>query len=77
MADFVATCARVIGWGGRGVRHLSQNTGPVQLARASWIVVVVVCAIAVILLGVGGYTGYAITVAAVGMAAAVNLLPSA
>jgi hypothetical protein len=47
----------------------------VSLARASWIVVVVVCAIAVVLLGVGGYTGYAITVAAVGLAAAVNLLP--
>lgn len=45
------------------------------LARASWMTVVAVCAIAVILLAVGGYTGYAITVAAVGLAAAVNLLP--
>ncbi len=35
-----------------------------------------VCAIAAILFAVGGYTGYAITVAAVGLAAAVNLLPS-
>ena len=46
------------------------------LARASWIVVVVVCAVAAILFAVGGYTGYAATVVAVGLAAAVNLLPS-
>jgi hypothetical protein len=48
----------------------------VSLARASWITVVAVCAIAVVLLAVGGYTGYAITVGAVGLAAAVNLLPT-
>ena len=47
-----------------------------SLARASWTTVVVVCAIAAILLLVSGYTGYAITVAAVGIAAAVNLLPN-
>lgn len=46
------------------------------LARVSWIVVVGVCAIAAVLFAIGGYTGYAITVAAVGLAAAVNLLPS-
>lgn len=45
------------------------------LARASWITVVAACAIAVVLFAIGGYTGYAITVAAVGLAAAVNLLP--
>ncbi len=39
-------------------------------------IVVGVCAIAAILFAVGGYTGYAITVLAVGAAAAVNLLPS-
>jgi hypothetical protein len=38
--------------------------------------VVGVCAIAAVLLGFGGYTGYAVTTAAVGLAAAVNLLPS-
>lgn len=47
-----------------------------SLARASWITVVAICAIAVILLALGGYTGYSITVGAVGLAAAVNLLPS-
>jgi hypothetical protein len=46
------------------------------LARTSWMIVVAVCAIAVVLFAVGGYTGYAITVGAVGAAAAVNLLPS-
>jgi hypothetical protein len=48
-----------------------------SLARASWITVVAVCAIAVILFAISGYTGYSITVGAVGLAAAVNLLPSA
>jgi len=48
----------------------------VSLARASWITVVAVCAIAAILFAISGYTGYAVTVIAVGLAAAVNLLPS-
>jgi hypothetical protein len=48
----------------------------VPVARASWMVVVAVCAVAVVLLAIGDYTGYAITVAAVGLAAAVNLLPN-
>jgi hypothetical protein len=47
----------------------------VTLAKASWITVVVVCVIAAILFFLGDYNGYAITVAAVGLAAAVNLLP--
>jgi hypothetical protein len=47
------------------------------LARASWITVVVVCTIAAILFAFSGYTGYAITLVAVGGAAAVNLLPPA
>lgn len=47
-----------------------------SLARASWITVVAVCAVAAILFAIGGYTGYAATVTAVGLAAAVNLLPN-
>lgn len=35
-----------------------------------------VCAIAAVLFAVSGYTGYSVTVGAVGLAAAVNLLPS-
>jgi hypothetical protein len=37
--------------------------------------VVIVCAVAAILFAVSGYTGYTITLIAVGAAAAVNLLP--
>jgi hypothetical protein len=48
----------------------------VSLARASWITVVAICAIAAVLFAISGYTGYTITVTAVGLAAAVNLLPS-
>jgi hypothetical protein len=46
-----------------------------SLARASWITVVVVCVVAAVLFAFSGYTGYAITLIAVGLAAAVNLLP--
>lgn len=45
------------------------------LARASWIIVVAICAVAAVLFAFSGYTGYAITLVAVGLAAAVNLLP--
>ena len=44
-----------------------------NVARASWIAVVGACVIAVVLLGINGYTGYSITVGAVAAAAAVNL----
>ncbi|HET8592509.1 MAG TPA: hypothetical protein VFL56_02505 [Solirubrobacterales bacterium] len=43
------------------------------LEQGSWLTVVVICGIAVVLLAIGGYTGYSIVVAAVGLAAAVNL----
>jgi hypothetical protein len=46
----------------------------VSLAQASWLTVVIICAIAVVLLAIGGYTGYSIVVGAVGLSAAVNLL---
>jgi hypothetical protein len=48
----------------------------VPIARASWMTVVAVCAVAAVLFAVSGYTGYAVTVVAVGLAASVNLLPS-
>jgi len=48
----------------------------VSLARASWIVVVSVCGVAAIAFALSDYTGYAVTVVAVGLAAAVNLLPN-
>lgn len=43
-------------------------------SRTSWIAVVAVCALAVLLLAVNGYTGYSVVVGAVGLSAAVNLL---
>ena len=46
------------------------------LQQGSWLSVVILCAISVVLLAVGGYTGYSIVVGAVGIAAAVNLLPN-
>jgi hypothetical protein len=46
----------------------------VSLQRASWLTVVGICAIATLLLALNGYSGYSIVVAAVGLAAAVNLL---
>jgi hypothetical protein len=46
----------------------------VTLAQGSWLTVIVICVIAVVLLAIGGYTGYSIVVGAVGLAAAVNLL---
>lgn len=42
--------------------------------RASWLTVIAICAVAVIMLALNGYTGYSIVVGAVGLSAAVNLL---
>jgi hypothetical protein len=46
----------------------------VPVSRAAWLVVVAICAIAVLLLALNGYAGYAIVLGGVGLAAAVNLL---
>ena len=54
---------------------ISAKIPTVSLARASWITVVVLCAIAALAFALSGYTGYTITLVAVGLAAAVNLLP--
>ena len=43
------------------------------LVQGSWLTVILVCLVAVVLLAVGGYTGYSIVVGAVGLAAAINL----
>ena len=54
-------------------RSLVQHSG-VPLSRAAWLIVVAICALAVLLLALNGYAGYAIVLGAVGVAAAVNLL---
>ena len=56
-----------------GIAHRFKIAG-VTLAQGSWLTVIVVCLIAVVLLAIGGYTGYSIVVGAVGLAAAVNLI---
>ena len=43
------------------------------LEQGSWLTVVVICGISVILLALGGYTGYSIVAGVVGLSAAVNL----
>jgi hypothetical protein len=46
----------------------------VSLARASWLTIVIICAVAALVLVLDGYTGYSIVLGAVGISAAVNLL---
>jgi hypothetical protein len=45
-----------------------------SLAQGSWLTIVLLCVIGVVLLAIGGYTGYSIVVGAVGLSAAINLL---
>ena len=46
-----------------------------SLERASWLTVAVACWIAALIMALNGYVGYPIVLVAVGLAAAVNLLP--
>ncbi len=46
-----------------------------NLAQASWLIVVLLCLTATVVSAISGYAGYAATIAAVGVAASVNLLP--
>ncbi len=43
------------------------------LSRVSWIVTVVICAVASVLLFVSGYLGYGGVLLAIGLAAAINV----
>ena len=45
-----------------------------SLERASWLAVVIACAIAALIMALEGYVGYPIVLGAVGLSAAVNLL---
>lgn len=45
------------------------------LARAAWMTVTAICAIASLLLLVNGYDGYSLVLLFVGVSAAINLLP--
>ena len=44
-----------------------------SLGRAAWIVTVLICVVASVVLIVSGYQGYAALVLAVGLSAAINL----
>lgn len=44
-----------------------------SLGRAAWIVTVLICVVASVVLIVSGYQGYAALVFAVGLSAAINL----
>ena len=56
-------------------RPVPDLESPMSLARAAWITVTAICAIATLLLLVNGYDGYSAVLAFVGLSAAVNLLP--
>jgi len=45
----------------------------VNASKVPWLATVAICVIAAIVLALEGYTGYSVTVGAVGLAAAVNL----
>jgi hypothetical protein len=45
----------------------------VSLSRIAWLVTVVICVVAALILLLSGYDGYAGVVLAVGLAAAINL----
>lgn len=52
----------------------ARENAPVPLNRIAWIVTVVACLLAAVLLLVSGYQGYAAVFTAVGASAAINLL---
>ncbi len=45
-----------------------------SLSRIAWLTVVAACVIAVVILLISGYIGYAVVIGAVGASAAINLL---
>ena len=47
--------------------------GPVDLARLAWLVTVLACLVAVLVLVIQGYVGYAGVALAVAISAAINL----
>jgi hypothetical protein len=58
---------------GSGRDRFSAKIRVMDLSRVAWISVIAACGLAAVLFALNGYTGYAITVGAVGAAAGVNL----
>ena len=50
-----------------------REDGEVELSRVAWIVTVVICLVAAVLLLLSGYQGYAAVLVAIGVSAAINL----
>ena len=50
-----------------------REDGRVELNRVAWIVTVVICVVAAVLLLLSGYQGYAAVLVAIGVSAAINL----
>ncbi len=50
-----------------------REDGGVELNRVAWIVTVVICVVAAVLLLLSGYQGYAAVLVAIGLSAAINL----
>jgi hypothetical protein len=50
-----------------------REDGEVELNRVAWIVTVVICVVAAVLLLLSGYQGYAAVLVAIGVSAAINL----
>lgn len=75
--DALANLGREVGelgegeFGGHG-RGMGENTR-VPLQKIAWLTVVGICLVAVVLLALGGYQGYAGVAFAVMLAAAINL----
>ena len=57
---------------GSAVRETGQNE-PVNLARVGWLLTVIACLVAVLVLALNGYLGYAAVTFAVALSAAINL----
>jgi hypothetical protein len=68
----VARAPETLATGSRRRRHRPQNTA-VDLARISWLSVVLACLVAVLILVLQGYLGYAAVTFAVALSAAINL----
>ena len=52
---------------------MGQNNRPMPLPRLAWLVTVLVCLLAAVILLLSGYIGYAGVAVAVGIAAFINL----
>jgi hypothetical protein len=65
--------SRFGGGRGAGAGGLSREYGGVTLPRIAWLITVVICLVASLLLLLSGYLGYAGVLLAIALSAAINL----